>query len=67
MLRAKPRKRPSRTHGVPASQLRAREEYVKSSGVVITDEAVAAIGAEIDAAVEGAHARLRRARRAGKA
>jgi hypothetical protein len=38
-----------------------------SSGVVITEEAVAAIGAEIDAAVKKAQARLRRARRAGKA
>jgi hypothetical protein len=52
---------------VPPSQLRAREEYVRTSGVVITEEAVAAVGAEIDAARKRARARLRRARRARKA
>jgi hypothetical protein len=67
MPRPKASKRRSRTNGVPASQLRARKEYVKSSGVVITDEMVEAIRAEIHAAVTRAHARLRRARRAGKA
>jgi hypothetical protein len=67
MPRAKPRKRPAPAHKATPAQLRAIDEFVRTSGVVITDEMVAAIGAEIDAAVRRAHARLRRARRAGKA
>ena len=67
MPRAKPRKRPAPSNKATPAQLRAMDEYIRTSGVVITDEMVAAISAEIDAAVKQAHARLRRARRAGKA
>jgi hypothetical protein len=60
---AAPKRRRTRS-AVPASQQRARAEYVKTSGVVITDEDVAAVIAEQEAALARMHARLRRARRA---
>ena len=59
------RRRPSTTK-VPASQLRARAEFVKSSGVVITDELIAALAADEAAALARVDARLRRLGRARK-
>jgi hypothetical protein len=66
MPHPKAKKRPAANKATPA-QLRAMDEYIRTSGVVITDEAVAAIDAEINDAVRRAHARLRRARRTGTA